>query len=127
MRYVEYSVTVTTAGEDGEAVGSGKTPPVNGEIHAVHINYDASAPNTTTVDVDEVGGAGRKILDKAGSNTDVSHYPRLLMQDTAGANLTGEYDRIAIASRPLQVSVAACNALAAAVVVTLVVLEYSSK
>lgn len=127
MRYVEYPVTITTTGEDGSATGSGKTPPVNGEIHAIHLNYHASAPNTTTVDVDEVGGAGRKILDKAGSNTNVSHYPRLLMQDTTGANLTGEYDRIAVAGRPLQISAAASNALAAAVVATVVVLEYGKK
>ncbi len=117
----EITVPVTTVGGAGAAVGTAESEPINGEIVSVRVDYHASAPATTTVDVDEVDGPARKILDKAASATDVVHYPRLLMQDTTGSNLTDIYERIALAGRRVKVSVAASNALAPAVTVTLTV------
>lgn len=119
----EVQVTVTTTGTAGSATGTGLSDTINGMLMAAHINYHASAPATTTVDLDEVGGAGRKLLDKAASATDVVHYPRVLMQDNTGANLTGIYEPFALAGRKVQVSVAASDALTGAVVVTLIVEE----
>lgn len=119
--YAEYSVSVTTTGSAGAATGTATTEPINGELVAVRIDYHASAPNTTTVDLDEVGGAARKLLDKAGSATDVTHYPRVLMQGNTGSDLTGIYERYALAGRAVRVTVAASDALTAAVVVTLLV------
>lgn len=123
MPFVEYEVTVTTTGDAGSATGNSNSPTINGAIHAVYVNYHASAPATTTVDLDEVGGAARKILDLAGANTDAGYLPRAQAQGTTGSNLTGIYDRLVLAGRPVKVTVAASDALAAAVIVTLVVEE----
>jgi len=95
----EYQVAVTTTGSAGSATGTADSNPITGELLAVFVDYNASAPATTTVDLDEVGGAGRKLLDKAANATDVTHYPRVLMQDNTGANLTGVYERFALAGR----------------------------
>lgn len=119
----EVQVTVTTAGTAGSATGTGLSDTINGQLLAAHINYHASAPGTTTVDLDEVGGPGRKLLDKAGSNTDITHYPRVQMEGTTGSGLTGIYEPFALAGRKVQVSVAASDALTGAVVVTLIVEE----
>lgn len=119
----EVQVTIDTTGTAGSATGSGLSDTMNGTLLAAHINYHASAPATTTVDLDEVGGAGRKLLDKAGSNTDVTHYPRVQMEGTTGSGLTGIYEPFALAGRKVLVSVAASDELAAAVVVTLIVEE----
>lgn len=121
--FYEYNVSVTTTGEAGSATGTGQSAAINGSIHAIVVNYHASAPGTTTVDVDEVGGAARKLLDKAASATDVTHYPRVLVQDTTGANLTAVYDTLALAGRAVTVTVALSDALTGAVVVTLIVEE----
>jgi len=119
----EYQVAVTTTGSAGSATGTADSNPITGELLAVFVDYNASAPATTTVDLDEVGGAGRKLLDKAANATDVTHYPRVLMQDNTGANLTGVYERFTLAGRKVRVTVALSNALAPAVTVTLLVRE----
>jgi len=127
-RFQEYRVAVTTTGEAGSATGSANSETINGEIHAVHIDYNASAPDTTTVDIDEVGGAARKILDKAASKTDVTHYPRVAVEDNTGTGVTYDgsneiYEPFALAGRKLQVAVAASDELTDAVVVTIIVKE----
>ena len=123
MPFVEYAVQVTTTGSAGSATGNTTSPTINGLVHSVSVDYHASTPGTTTVDLDEVGGMGRKLLDLAGANTDITYYPRLLAQGGTGANLTGIYDRQAIAGRPIKVTVAASDALTNAVVVYIVVEE----
>ena len=119
----EYQVVVNTTGSAGSATGTADSDPIAGELLAVYIDYAGTAPGTTTVDLDEVGGAGRKLLDKAASATDVTHYPRVQMQDNTGANVAGVYERFALAGRKVRVSVAASNALSPAVTVTLLVRE----
>lgn len=121
MSYVEYEVTVTTTGSDGSATGTGTSPTINGAVHSIYVNYHASAPNTTTVDIDEVGGAARKLLDLGGANTDAGYYPRIQASGNTGSALDAQYDRLVLAGRPVTVSVGASNALTGAVVVTLVV------
>jgi hypothetical protein len=120
----EYRVAVTTTGSPGSATGTGDTPPLFGFVDSITLDYHASAPATTTVDIDEVGGGARKILDKAASATDVTHRPRAQGQDTTGADIAGFYDRIALVGRPLRVTVAASNALTDAIVATIVVIPY---
>lgn len=123
MPFREYEISVTTTGSNGSAVGDTTSPTINGAVHSVYVNYHASAPNTTTVDLDEVGGAARKILDLAGANTDIGYHPRLLAQGSTGSDLTGVYDRPVLAGRSVKVTVGGSNALTAAVVVTIAVEE----
>lgn len=127
MRVAEYSVPVTTTGSAGSASGSADSPPIMGELLAVKLDYDGSAPATTKVDLDELGGAARKILNKAASATDVTHYPRVQMQDNTGANLTGIYERFFLAGRKVRVAVTSSNALAPALTVTFLVLEQGTR
>jgi len=119
--YEEIVVRVTTSGSAGAAGGNAESPPIAGEIVAVHLNYDASAPATTTVDVDEVDGPARKVLDKAASTTDVTHYPRVQMQDNTGTPVAGVYERFVLGGRKLKVTVALSNALTDAVVATIII------
>jgi len=119
MTYEAISVSVPTSGGAGAAVGSAESPPLSGEVLAVHVHYHPTAPATTTVDVDEVDGPARKVLDKAASNADVTHYPRIQMQDITGTAVAGIYEPIPLAGRKLRVSVGASNPLPEAVVVTI--------
>lgn len=119
--YHEITVPVTTTGTAGSATGTALSEPINGDLVAVRVDYHASAPATTTVDLDEVGGAARKLLDKAASNTDAVHYPVVAASDNTGTPLTGIYTRLPLAGRKVQVTVAASDALAPAVTVTLLV------
>lgn len=121
--YREIQVSVDTTGSAGSAVGTGDSEPISGEIVAVGVAYHASAPNTTTVDLDEVGGLGRKILDKAASNTSAVHYPRQQIQDETGTDVADLFERVAIPGRKVRVTVANSDALVGAVVATILVRE----
>ncbi len=122
-RYREITVPVNTTGTAGSATGTAVTEPINGDVVSVRLDFNAGAPATTTVDLDEVGGAARKILDKAASNTDVVHYPTALADDNTGTPLTGIYARFSLAGRPIRITVAASDALTPAVTVTIMVEE----
>lgn len=119
--YEERVIRVTTTGSAGAAGGNAESQPIAGEVVAVHVNYDPAAPATTTVDIDEVDGPARKILDKAASNVDVTHYPRQQMQDNTGAPVAGIYERFVLGGRKLKATVALSNALVDAVVVTVII------
>lgn len=121
--HAEYTVPITTTGSAGAAQGSGYTPAINGAIVSIRLAYHASAPATTKVDADEDGGMARKVLNKAASNTSVTHYPRQLMQDTAGVNLTAWYERIVFAGRKLKITVTLSDALTNALVAIVLVKE----
>ncbi|MBZ0281025.1 MAG: hypothetical protein K8L97_09805 [Anaerolineae bacterium] len=121
MTYEPIVIPVATTGSAGAAVGSAESPPLTGEVLAVHVHYHPTAPATTTVDVDEVDGPARKVLDKAASNTTVTHYPRAQMQDITGTPVAGIYEPIPLAGRKLRVSVANSNPLPEAVVVTIII------
>lgn len=120
----EYVLKVTTTGSAGSATGSASTEmPIRGAIWEIKIDYHASAPNTTTVDIDEVDGMARKILDLAGANTDAVYRPRQVTHTNTGTAGTAYTEPFLITNRRLTVSVAASDALTDAVVVTLIVLE----
>lgn len=124
MAYREYRVNVTTTGSAGSASGTGDTTPLSGELISVHLDYHASAPGgTTDVTVTELGGAARTFLTRTNSATDGTFYPRVLLDDTAGADLTAIYGTFAVAGHSLRVSVAQCDALTDAVVAYIVVRE----
>ncbi len=120
MTYEPIVIPVTTTGSAGAAMGSAESPPLIGEVLAVHVHYHPTAP-ATTIDVDEVDGPARKVLDKAASNVAVTHYPRAQMQDITGTPVAGIYEPIPLAGRKLRVSVGASNPLPEAVVVTIII------
>lgn len=120
-----YRVPVTTTGANGSATGTAIVQ-ISGFIEAIRVDYHASAPNTTTVDIDEldvngvVVGLGRKLMDLAASNTDAVIYPVVQNTNNAGAAVTGIYTRYFVPNTPARVVVALSNALTDAVVVTIV-------
>lgn len=91
MAFKVITVDVPTVGSAGSATGSADSPPLFGALEAVEIDYLNSVPATTTVDIDILNAAnatGAKVLDKAASATDVTHYPRTYAQDNTGSDLT---------------------------------------
>lgn len=123
MAYREYRVNVTTTGSAGSAAGTGDTIPLFGELISVHLDYHASAPATSDVTIAELGGAARTFLTRTNTATDGTFYPRVLLDDTAGADLTAVYGAFAVAGHALRVSIAQCDALTDAVVAYLIVRE----
>jgi len=121
-----YTIRVTTTGEAGSAVGEatalnnpfGKWPFSNRApfLWALKVDYHASAPETTDVVISEDGGLGRTLLTLSNRNTDGVFYPRYPTHDATGV----EENQLeaAVLEGPLKVSVAGCNALDDAVVVT---------
>lgn len=112
------SVTINTTGGAGAATGSGTIEGLFGLLLDVYLDYHASAPNTTdTTIADDYGN----ILVVSNSATDALYSPRREVHDAAGAGLT-VYDYI-ILNGNLTVSVAECDQLASAVVVTVTYLN----
>lgn len=84
--------TITTVGADGSAAGTATTEyPIAGEIKSVHIDY-ANQPATTDVTIATTHAPVLTILTVADNNTDGWYHPRHLIQDAAGADVTGLYD-----------------------------------
>lgn len=112
-------VRVTTTGTAGSASGSAATDlPLHGRVTAIKVDYHASAPNTTTVNIDEDSGMQRRLLQKAASNADAVHYPAVQLQDASGGPVTA-YAPFYVDGTRLIVSAANSNALTDAVVVTI--------
>ena len=111
---------VTTTGADGAAVGSVETGvPVYGEIKAVVLDYHASAPNTTDVELYMTTTPSYLILNCDNKNTDIALHPRKQSCNNAGTLLTLDGTRektesYAVAGQ-LTLAVAECDALTDAV------------
>lgn len=116
------TVTVTTTGSAGSATGT-TSLTISGYVEGIKINWHASAPGTSDVTIVEQGGLGRTLYTKSDSATDVTFYPYLQGADNAGAAITGVYGRVYLPYGPLLISVAGCDALAAALVVSIVVTD----
>lgn len=114
-------ITVTTTGTAGNASGTGYSPrPMSGEVRALYVNWSGSAPNTSDITITVEADDDHPVVtlyQKDNAVTDLWVYPSVLDTDTAGANLTGWYHRPVVSGR-ISVAVAGCDALAAAVVVT---------
>ena len=117
------TATVTTTGAAGSATGTA-TLTLSGFIEGIRINWSASAPGTSDVTIVEQGGLGRTLYTKSDSAADVTFYPYLQGGDNAGAAITGVYGRVFVPYGPLLISVAGCDALAAALVVSIVVSDH---
>lgn len=112
-----YKISVTTTGSAGAATGSGSsTRPVNGRLLAVYIDY-TSQPATADVTITSTDPT-QTLLTRSNSGTDGWFYPRVLLQDTAAANLTAVYDAPPIDA---YVSVSVAQGDAGSVDVTLLV------
>ena len=119
-------VAVTTAGGDGSAVGEAySASPLNGEVYALRVDWHASAPATSDIDVVVESDANRPevvLYDKDDAKDDLWVYPQVQATSTAGAAITGAYQRL-LANGRIKVNVAGCNALAPAVTVYVFVKE----
>lgn len=102
-------------GGDGSATANAtSTHPIFGEVMAVYVKYNDSPPaGTTDVTVATAGSTGAPpaltFLTLTNAATDGYHYPRVLLDDTAGAALTAIYDTAVIADR-VTVTIAQANA-----------------
>ena len=113
-------LTVTTTGSAGSATGTASTnSPVQGWLEAVRLDYDATSPPSTDITLVEIGGMERTLLTVSNANTDVTLYPQPFVSDTAGIVSTTESKPYFIDTAQLQVNVAQCDPLAAAIVATL--------
>lgn len=123
MAMNNYQVPVTTTGSAGSASGTARLS-IAGYIHAIRVNYHASAPATTTVDIDEDGGLGRKLMDLAASATDKIIYPVVQNTDNTGSAVAGEYTRYFVPNTPVTITVASSDALTDAVVLTITTTDH---
>ncbi len=116
---MEQRIKITTSGAAGSATGSGMIdmPQRGYQIDAIRVDY-TGVPATTDVTITEDGGLGQTVLTLTNNNTTKVARPRVLLQDTSGANLTAVYAPIYIPGRRLLVSVAQADAAADAVMVT---------
>lgn len=112
-------ITVTTTGSDGSATGEGySNAPINGVLKALRVDWHASAPGTSDIDVvveSDDNHPEVTLYDKDDANSDRWVYPTIEQTDTAGTGRS-TYQSIPVAGR-LKVSVAGCDALDPAVVV----------
>lgn len=113
-------VAVTTTGSAGAAEGEAySASPINGEVYAVRVDWHASAPATSDIDVVIEGDDNRPevvLYAKDSAVTDIWVYPQVQATDTAGAAITGAYQRLIVNGR-VKVNVVQCDALAVAVTV----------
>lgn len=119
----DYKIKVTTTGSAGSATGTGTSrQPVRGLLTGVNIDYHASAPASTDVTIAESTGMSRTLLTRSNSATDGAFYPTAQQHDTSAATVTS-YTPFDIKGDYVTVTVAQCDALTDAVVVTLHTLE----
>ena len=97
------------------ATGTVKVPFRAGYLHAVELDYHASAPATTTVVINENGTMARNLINAPAGNTDVTIYPVVQSQTIAGVALTGIYQKQYVSGNSLTVTVALSDALVGAV------------
>ena len=118
------TLTVNTVGGAGSAVGATtSTLPVTGWLEAVKIVYNGSAPASTDLNLNEIGGLGRTLLTITNSNTPVTLYPEVYVSNPTATVLTTLTKPYFIDLARLQVGIAGCDPLTAAAVVTIQIRE----
>lgn len=115
-------VRVTTTGSAGSATGTATTPPLYGILGFVKRDYNASAPATTDYTLTEAGGAQRTLQSISNTATDAVDYPAV-QQTANGVAIAGAYTPYILTGTPLTVTLAQCDALTDAIVVTIQTLE----
>jgi len=119
-----FTIAVNTLGANGSATGTTTyTPPVQratieGFLTGIKLDFAATAPASTVVKIEEVGGLGRTLLTAPAGNTDILYYPTVPEHDAAGA-LPGGRMYPHLECTGIKVTVTLSNALSPAVTVTL--------
>lgn len=112
-----YTYPINTTGVAGSATGEVTTafdfPAI--VIDCIKVDYNAAAPATTDLTVEETEGLQRTILTLSDQNTDVEKYPRHATHNPDGTS--GSMADYYVARGPLKISVAGCDALSPAVTV----------
>ncbi len=67
------TLSIKTVGEDGAAIGSATTVPIEGFLLDVNLNYDNAAPATTDVTISE--SVFGNLVVKSNNATDVKLSP----------------------------------------------------
>lgn len=104
MRRDQITLTVGVAGTAVERTNI----PVDGIIHAIHLNFSPAFDATTTVTIAELGTnfPALPILTLTNVNTDGWYYPRVTLHDVAdGSEIVGPVDYQSVSDH-LQVSIA---------------------
>ncbi len=82
-------ITATAAGANGAATGSAYSPSTAGEILKVDIAYGDSPPATTDVTLqDENDPRSENIITLTDANSDLTIYPRRILETNDGTDLT---------------------------------------
>lgn len=121
MPIISHVVSVTTTGSDGSATGSATSELIMGELLDIHLNFHATAPNTTDTTISTSLG---NLLVVTSSSTDALIAPRQKCVDNANSAITNSFDRFYI-NGVVTIALAECNALTGAVVATIRVLRVS--
>lgn len=120
-------VSVTTTGSAGSATGTAfSANSVFGAILAIRVDYHASAPATTDIDVVVESDENRPevtLYDKDNANTDVWVYPKVQSTDITGTAIDSQYQWVFSAGGRVKVTVGGCDALTDAVVVYVFALD----
>lgn len=115
-----HKITVTTTGDDGDAIGSGySTRAVIGEVRALKVDWGTTAPETSDITVVVENDDNRpevSLYSKDDSVADAWVYPKVQSTGVDGVAISGEYQH-PLANGRLKVSVTGCNALDPAVTV----------
>ena len=115
------TITVNTTGGDGVATGDASSPRIRGLFYKIKIDYHADAPNTTDVvitTVDDNDVTIDTVLTLTDNEVDTTKSPTIPTHDNTGV-ATGDRILDDIPLGTVKVAVAGCDALTAAVVVTL--------
>jgi len=118
-------IEVTTTGGDGAAAGTAySAAPIPGELVALRIDWNASAPGATSdITITSESAPTITYYTKDDSATDAWVYPIVQSTDNAGSGVANEYQPYPVADR-LKVVVAGCNALDPAVTVYAFIREH---
>lgn len=84
---------VTSSGSDGSATGNADSgEPINGRLLAVHLDYTDQPDATTNVVLKTKHSPTQTVLTVSDNATDAWFYPRVQIDDEAGAAITSQYD-----------------------------------
>ena len=108
---------IVPAGAAGSATGAFAVGPIDGEVLAVHVDYDAACAATTVVAVSAASNGGNPavpILTTPAGKASQTWYPRVALCDVTGAAVTfdgahGQVGRIPVAGDYVYVAVTAAN------------------
>jgi hypothetical protein len=92
-------VTLSGTGVDGTVSASDETDGViRGRLHGVHLDFASGVTTTTDVTITQASPA-LTILQLSNYYTDTWYYPAAQQTNSAGAAISGAYERLLVADR----------------------------